>query len=122
VSFKLEIFESSGDQRHYIAWVDTTDGEEGARLGESRYTERDLASASPENWVHIKATLVAEQTAGVIVPRERWRNFQWERAADAKAALRAIRAALRDKSSKPWPEWAVKAKAAGWVPPKGWKP
>jgi len=29
---------------------------------------------------------------------------------------------IKDKSNKPWPQWAVQAKAAGWTPPKGWKP
>lgn len=34
-------------------------------------------------------------------------------------ALKAERAKRRDV---PWPEWAIKATAEGWKPPKGWKP
>lgn len=30
--------------------------------------------------------------------------------------------AVSVKSSNPSPDWAVKAHAAGWTPPKGWKP
>lgn len=31
-------------------------------------------------------------------------------------------ALLAYKANKPWPEWATKAKAAGWIPPKNWTP
>lgn len=41
----------------------------------------------------------------------------------AKAALNSINAALNSSAmNSPMPEWAQTALAAGWTPPKGWKP
>jgi hypothetical protein len=109
------------DPRNYcwrIAW--TFDGEEGAILGEcGGYTDADLAKAKTDDWDHIAATVAASKTAGV--ERDE-RGYYWESRKDAQAALRACKASVKDKSSKPWPDWAVKAKAAGWKPPKNWKP
>jgi len=42
---------------------------------------------------------------------------------DAKAVLAKAKVRLASwKSKKPWPEWAIQAKAAGWKMPKTWKP
>ena len=105
---------------YYICWYFPETGDVGAFLGESTYTAAQLAKAKPADWEHIKATITAGQTAGVErVDRD---GYRWESRADAFAALRAIKVAIKDKSNKPWPQWAVQAKAAGWTPPKGWKP
>jgi hypothetical protein len=40
----------------------------------------------------------------------------------AQQALTAANGALLRGDQKPWPAWAAQAKAAGWTPPKGWKP
>jgi hypothetical protein len=37
-----------------------------------------------------------------------------------KTALRVARAEW--KTNAVWPDWAIKAKAAGWTPPANWKP
>jgi hypothetical protein len=37
-----------------------------------------------------------------------------------KKALRVAKEVL--KAKKPLPDWALKATAAGWKPPAGWKP
>ena len=46
--------------------------------------------------------------------------------ATANKAATAIRAAFKidaaTRAGLPWPEWAVKANAAGWKPPRGWSP
>lgn len=36
--------------------------------------------------------------------------------------LRVNRKLLEWKKSKPWPDWAVLAREAGWKPPEGWEP
>jgi hypothetical protein len=105
---------------YYICWYFPDEGDQGGTLGESTYTAAQLAKAEPADWEHIKATITAGQTAGV--ERAGHDGYRWESRTDAFAALRAIKAAIKDKSNKPWPEWAVQAKAAGWKPPKGWKP
>ena len=52
-----------------------------------------------------------------------WEGLIWSSKTDAQKALNAANAALEaHRSSKPYPEWAVKALAAGWKVPKGWKP
>lgn len=111
----------------YIAWV--FDGDAGGALGDPTYTQADLvkAAADPtgDDWDHVKATITASKTVGVERIRARYAHttcYVWPNRKLANAALRAIRAALKDKGDKPWPEWAVKAKAAGWTAPKGWTP
>jgi len=109
-----------GDEyRWYIAWFFEDDGEGGA-LGESTHTEKDLENATPEDREHILATLTAQKTEGW--ERGNFGVLTWESLTKAKAALRAVKAALKSDKGGKWPEWAVKAQAAGWKPPKGWKP
>ena len=50
-------------------------------------------------------------------------GFRFDSRAKAREALRLIKAEFKAFESKtPYPEWAVKALAAGWKAPKGWKP
>lgn len=57
-------------------------------------------------------------------------GFYWNTEAQARKVLSKVKAALKAdaaaqkalKAGKPWPEWAVKAKAEGWRAPKGWVP
>ena len=67
-----------------------------------------------EHWVASKAIRSCKE-----VQRDPY-GFYFESEALAKKALRVAKAAL--KADKPIPEWAEKALAAGWKPPKGWKP
>lgn len=48
-------------------------------------------------------------------------GFYFESKAKAQAALRAANEGLHSGEA-PWPAWALQAKDAGWIPPKGWKP
>lgn len=51
------------------------------------------------------------------------RDFVFNHLCDARAALRLINTRLHyEQESKPLPKWAKTAIAAGWSPPKGWKP
>lgn len=116
---KLVVFE-----RHYefqIGWE--IDGDEGAMLGETLYKKNDLKTCSSEDWDHVMATIVASETDGVSRSRGDYTSgFVWESKRQAVDALRVIKIALKNKSTKPWPDWALKAKAAGWKPPKTWTP
>ena len=111
----LDISERLG--AYYVQWV--IDGELGGVVGEERFDESDLVGASGELWDVIKANLTASKTDGV---QRDSTGYYWDSPRLARSALRAIRAALRDKTSKPWPDWAIAASAAGWKAPKGWKP
>jgi hypothetical protein len=110
--------EKQGEYR--ITWYIEEDQDLGGSLGDGQtYTQRDLEAASPCDWEHIKATMTASSTDGV--ERDMY-GFFWTSRKAANAALRAVKAAINDKTNKPWPDWAIKAKAAGWDPPKGWTP
>lgn len=56
------------------------------------------------------------------------RGFWWSTKPKAAKVLTQILAETKVALSKggcaesTWPEWAITAKAAGWKPPKGWKP
>jgi hypothetical protein len=106
------------DYRFSIIWV--IDGEEGATLGEDTYTDKQLAKASPEDRDHILATITASKAPGAT--RDGSYGYWWESKTQAAAALRAIKKTLRADNGAPWPEWTVPALAAGWKPPKKWKP
>lgn len=117
---KDKLVVESDREGYYIVWYLAEIGDLGAILGEETYTEAQLAKAGENDWEHIKATVVASKMSGV--KRHGHSGYRWESAAKAVAALRAVKAALKDKSKKPWPAWALEAKAAGWKPPKGWTP
>lgn len=116
---KLIVSDAYQYDHFYICWLFPEEGEEGAALGESVYTEKDLAKATSEDWDDIKATLVAGKTPGAELGDH---GYTWETAAKAKVALKIINLALKDKTGKMWPDWALAAKANGWTPPKGWTP
>jgi hypothetical protein len=105
---RLDIFE---DRCEYtIAWDD--DGNPGLLLGET----------VPKTY---KEHTAATNAARVVGDCEKRRDgvLVWETITGAKRALRAARAAVKAvQANTPWPEWAIKAKAEGWKPPKGWKP
>lgn len=118
---KLNIFE--GADGYYLAWEFPEDI--GAELGEL-YTVRDNClppePSKAENFDEY-ITWLAEKTALECKPD--WINtrFNWETKTGGLRALRTIRAAMKSATAdKPWPEWALQASAAGWKPPKGWKP
>jgi hypothetical protein len=101
-----------------IAWVFEDDV--GGLLGQSR--EDGLGPAPSgiddwEQWAACKAILDAYPD----VERDR-ESFIWSTESSAKKALRIAKASLKGGQEKPMPEWALKALANGWKPPKGWKP
>ena len=119
---KLMIDES--DRYIYrIGWFLTEDDEFGAMLGDHRYTEAELAKmTSGDDRDCALAYLAAIKTEGVQQGRYNGSDcLWWESRSAVTKALRAIKAAVAN-ADHPWPEWAVKAKAEGWTPPKGWKP
>ena len=102
----------------HIMWV--IDGDEGATLGESTYTARDLKKASPDDRDHILATITAAKCPGAR--RINHDGYCWQSKTQASAALKVVRLALKSDTGAAWPEWTIAAIAAGWRAPKGWKP
>lgn len=116
---RLAIDDRDDYGRYRIGWYFSEDGDFGAMLGDTKYAERDLAKMTcSEDRDCVIAYLAAVKTEGVEVGRD---GIWWDGRKRAQNALRAIKAAVSN-AEHPWPEWAVKARAAGWTPPKGWKP
>lgn len=112
-----------------LAWFFAEEGDIGAIIGDHSYSESVLESRMKEAiekendseyeffLVEITAMRLAEGSAN-----KDSMGYYWPTKAAAKKALAAINLALKNKSEKPWPTWALKAKAAGWTPPENWKP
>lgn len=116
---RLAIDERGYDGEYRIGWFLSEDGDFGAMIGETKYTEAQIAKMTDrEDHECALAYLAALKTDGYRVD---WRGLIWESRSAAQKALRAIKAAIAN-ADHPWPEWAVKARAEGWTPPKGWKP
>lgn len=115
---KIDIYR---DGYYYgLAWFDE-DGE-GLRFGEC--SEVEDAAAAPkerdlaEHWHAYRAALTVGDCSKIARG-----TLQWESQSRVVAARAAARAAVKLATAKvPWPEWAKQALAAGWKPPKGWKP
>lgn len=115
------IIDDNDSYVYRLAWFIVEDDYIGGTLGEETYTEADLKrKKDPESREHIAATIAASRTVGV----ERDSNgYYWGSRKAASAALKACKIAMKvARAGTPWPEWAVKASAAGWKPPKGWTP
>jgi len=121
-----------------VAWCDEDGDGEGAWVGQDKgtpvaklrtkkdaaYVKRDLSDfeyfaieIDAREWVEQNRDLVTATMAGytfesVSVARRFLKEMQ--------ASLKAARAQY--ETGVPWPEWAKTAEAAGWKPPKGWKP
>jgi hypothetical protein len=111
------------DRGYYLVWMlDEEDGEfqEGARIGEEGKPDpKDLESVHDQDARDVLlADIAAYNTKG-----RRCENFcfYWDSKKEANAALRVVKAALKNEQSDParWPEWTRKALEAGWKPPKG---
>lgn len=103
-----------------IEWFIAETGDEGATLGEVKYSQTQLAAEKdPETRVHILATITASKSKGV---RHDTHGYYWDERKHVTQALREIKIALKGDKGVPWPDWAVKAAAEGWKAPKGWKP
>jgi hypothetical protein len=109
---RLEWFEDA--YTYFIAWADP-DGM-GLALGE----DADRPDCSGDHKAATEAARIATlQTFSVGYLG----RLEWESVSAVKKALRAARAAVKAwRAELPMPDWALKATAEGWKPPKGWRP
>jgi hypothetical protein len=113
---RLVVFESQGVYR--IGWYLVDEQDMGMTIGEDlddihRSTEKD----------HVAVTMALKDQEET----QRDNNgFYWETKAMANRTLTFAKhiasLSLKSKSSVEWPAWTKKALAAGWKPPKNWKP
>ena len=100
-----------------LAWFFSDMSDVGGNLGDVLPRDVDDRDERRElDTMHKTAML----TYGVQKDRD---GFYWPSERAAKTALTAVNAAARAaRAGKRWPDWAIKARAAGWTPPKGWTP
>lgn len=115
----LKIDDSGG--RYRIAWYFPSIDDIGAHLG-----DRDNIPRSDITDEEKREVWEMETADKAVAPFSSLRNgysgFEFESERVAKQALAAANAALNMGSDTPMPDWAVKATAAGWKSPNGWKP
>ncbi len=105
--------------RYRVVWWIASENDFGGTVGEGI---TDVPAPNPcdeqfqEEWEVWTANQAAAKSPGV---EKNNGGYFWETESQAKAALRLCKAAL--KQERPLPDWAVKALAAGWKAPKGWK-
>jgi hypothetical protein len=107
----LEVFENHSGLCH-LSWCDDEDGE-GSEVGS--------LCGDPENDALNRA--LTPMVNNEFITRGDDGTFAFDYIMDAKRALSLANATLNSLAdSKPWPQWAIDATAAGWKAPKGWKP
>jgi len=98
-----------------IDWYDPKTGDTGLGVGELRLGARcPKRRENADTWLSQKA---AKPFADEI---EEGKPFVFYTRRKAAKALAAANEALH--ANVVWPAWALKAKAEGWIPPKGWRP
>lgn len=114
-----------------IAWEDD-EGYEGLYVGDLSGDEADIAlqkRALQEADEELRADIRSNLECAVVQQAVRELSktfvdgnvFLFETQSSATAALRVAKTALKN-IDVPMPSWATQALAAGWKPPKGWKP
>lgn len=131
---KLCLFEGLHDW--HVAWWD--EGDEGAWLGQehklpfSALQERRQKEKQARDWLEFeylsvelaaREWFVKQRPAAVAALME---GYSIDQRRDAVALLAVARAAAKaarlEFDDIVWPDWALQAQAAGWKPPKNWKP
>lgn len=105
-----------------IGWWLADDQEMGGYLGQTapRADAGDDRGPPPEATCE---TTAAEAAVWDMASGRADGALYWTSDAAARRALRVARAAAAAYAAKkPLPDWAVRALAAGWTPPKGWAP
>lgn len=110
-----------------ISWFLGDEADLGATLGDSlplakyRHFNKTGTFKSNED-LHVLATILC-MTYDAKLPARDIDGFFWEFKTQAKAVLKYVASSMKVISqAKSWPAWALKAKAAGWTPPKNWVP
>jgi len=114
----LGIDEQDGAWR--VAWYLPEDEDFGAYVGDRDVSEYTGGSDEKKKarWEIMTADAAAKPFAD---GRKDMYGYRFDSEKQARLAMLAANTSLLN-SGAPMPDWAVKATAAGWKPPKGWKP
>lgn len=105
-----------------ICWYLAEEAERGGLLGQDKNDGLGAAPKDRDDWAHWAA---CKAVRALGVPKRDAQGWYWETMAALQPALRAAKAAISagpDRPKRAMPVWASKAIAAGWKPPRGWKP
>jgi hypothetical protein len=119
----LKIIES--ENRFCIGWFDTNTNDGGyLRLGEDcRVSKYATAKDKEELDEHRAVTKACCSEAPPDQLGDAYNTYYWFTPVKVRKALRVAKRALKEhRSKKDWPDWARKAQAEGWKPPRGWQP
>lgn len=109
------VAEESQDGYWRIWWHIAEWGDAGGCVGEAELP--DEPPKSKDGW----ETWQAARYVRDLADGRDETGFYFETKKKAQVALKAANEGLHSGEA-PWPAWALQAKAAGWTPPKGWKP
>lgn len=98
-----------------IYWFLAEEQELGACVGEGDEHLNEEAPTEKEHWEY----WVSAKAVYLLNPEQDFKGFYFESKPAAQKALNVAKQAM--KQDRPLPEWAQKALAEGWKPPKGWK-
>jgi hypothetical protein len=100
-----------------IKWYLAEEHDFGATLGEDSRPPSSKPPADRGDWEHWAANKALWEMQPR--PRRNKEGFYWDTRAEAMRALAVVKEVM--KQGRPMPEWAQKALAEGWKPPKGWR-
>lgn len=136
---QIEVWEDFERDTYYVAWWSPEDGP-GLSLGDGRKSVEELARLQEEaKQVRTEVGREEFETLSAELATAKWFlenphaaqqgpfHLEFESSSEAKKLLKTVRAAVECaikeyNGTTPMPEWAVKAFAAGFKAPKGWKP
>lgn len=114
----LAVVEEASTGNYHIAWFIPDDDGYGAYVG-AGFPEDEKVTEDNKNELWEMKT--ANEVARPFACCKGSYGYEFETEKKAKQALVACNLALSSREV-PMPDWALKAAAAGWKPPKGWKP
>lgn len=122
----LEVTDHLDGDRFRLQWWCSDDEDFGAVVGEGGKKPKPGEGGDIEWYTAEKFCwdLLSEHPDSDSFGRD-MKGFWWISKGSAAAALAKIRSeikAAKRRPTKSWPDWAIKASAAGWKPPKNWKP
>lgn len=112
---RLVVSDESGGE-YYLQWFIAETGDLGGYLGQS---DDEGTGNPPHDRAEWDGWAASHALRAMGAKNGRW-GFVWHSRKEAEAALRVAKQAM--KADRPMPDWAVKAAAEGWKPPKGWRP
>ena len=111
-------------RRFAVSWylLDENVGEYGTSLGEGHLFGSTEIPKDITEWEFWTAERAIAKEFRIQFDEAVHGPFLFDTRSEAERALEVANKALHEGIGRPWPQWALQAKKAGWTPPKGWEP